>query len=524
MNRRSLTPRAAVLLVVTAVAVGVGYVAVTDRPAPGRAVATGEPEPMLRPPGRVATRGWVARYVAAPSDLLVRGQRWTSDARVARGGSYSTSSATVAGTTSPELFRQQRVGVQGYRIPVPKPGTYRVSVQSAELRWTRPDQRAFGLSIEGQVVTPRLDLVKTVGAGRALTRAYQTTVADGALDVAFTALVDKPTVASLSVELVATSRADGALVRLDDGQLPRGGLFGTTSFWKQPVHRAPVSPDSRSYVSELAEQVASRYGGIAAFNVQRYNTAYYTAAATEKRYDVAFQDCQKKGYTPRGLTGPGGQFSAVPIPPDVVPSAGTDASLSIYQPSTDTLWSFWKFSRQGNGFQACWGGRLENVSSSMGIFSGSFGVSAAGVAFEGGTIGIKDAQAGVIPHALVVHVPNLAGWRDISWPAVRSDGNGNGSIPMGTRFRLDPTVNVATLKLHPLARMVAKAAQDYGLIVTDTAGSVAVLTESGVETKRRTGADPWTALMNGTPSYNVMKGFPWDRLQALPRNYGKPGS
>ncbi len=113
-----------------------------------------------------------------------------------------------------------------------------------------------------------------------------------------------------------------------------------------------------------------------------------------------------------------------------------------------------------------------------------------------------------------------------SYPAQRSDGYNPtrvpGRIPEGTRLRLDAAVNIDALHLHPLATMIARAAQTYGFIVTDKSGAVAVLAESGAPTQARTGTDPWTALLDGTPNYLVMSGFPWDKLQALPHNYGKP--
>jgi hypothetical protein len=34
--------------------------------------------------------------------------------------------------------------------------------------------------------------------------------------------------------------------------------------------------------------------------------------------------------------------------------------------------------------------------------------------------------------------------------------------------------------------------------------------------------DPYDALFAGTKSYAILDGFPWDRLQFLPMNYGKP--
>jgi hypothetical protein len=154
------------------------------------------------------------------------------------------------------------------------------------------------------------------------------------------------------------------------------------------------------------------------------------------------------------------------------------------------------------------------------------GVAATSLSYAGGSIGIKEARAGRIDHALALQVRFASHWSIFSYPAQRSDGwdplTSTNSIPEGTRFRLDPTLDVNSLGLHPVAAMVARAAQQYGFIVADTAGAVAVVGESGEGTKARTGTNPWDSLLNGTPDYRMMAGFPWDKLQALPFNYGKP--
>jgi hypothetical protein len=70
--------------------------------------------------------------------------------------------------------------------------------------------------------------------------------------------------------------------------------------------------------------------------------------------------------------------------------------------------------------------------------------------------------------------------------------------------------------------MIARAAQQYGFIVVDKAGAVAVIAESGAPEQAATGQDPWAPLMGGTPDYQVMTDFPWESLQALPMDYGRP--
>ncbi|MDQ1540502.1 MAG: hypothetical protein QOH29_1228, partial [Actinomycetota bacterium] len=131
---------------------------------------------------------------------------------------------------------------------------------------------------------------------------------------------------------------------------------------------------------------------------------------------------------------------------------------------------------------------------------------------------------GSIDHALALAIVDAAPWRIVSWPAQRSDGSSGSSSPIaeGTRFRLDPSVDVDRLNLTPVAKMIAKAAQQYGFIVTDKAGAVSVIGESGAGVQAATGVNPWTAIIGKTPSYLVMRNFPWDKLEALPRNYGKP--
>jgi hypothetical protein len=181
--------------------------------------------------------------------------------------------------------------------------------------------------------------------------------------------------------------------------------------------------------------------------------------------------------------------------------------------------------KDGSGqWSACWGGRIDHVSQSVGFFPSGFGASASGLACTGGTILLSDVRQGSINHAINLAIPKTAVWSRVSWPAQRSDGGDTSpqALPEGTRLRLDPSVDVDALGLHPLAAMVAKAAQKYGFILTDTSGAVAVSTESGAPEQAATGQDPWAKILGGTPDYAVMKNFPWDELQVLPQNYGKP--
>lgn len=304
-----------------------------------------------------------------------------------------------------------------------------------------------------------------------------------------------------------TDRADPTL--LYDGSR----IFPDDTFWYQRVGDAPVAADSDANA------------GIASFNVWKYNAAIVTVAADQPRVDVAFSDCQHKGYTPRGLTGDGGQFSQVPLPDDLSTNGGTDSSLALYSPQTHELWEFWKLHREDGHWSACWGGHIPDTRTSPGYFEGGFGTTATGLAGVAGAVHLADVRRGRIDHALTIAVRSAAPWKHWSWPAQRSDGSSTtADVPVveGQRFRLDPSVDVDALHLTRIGRLVAHAAQDYGLVVSDKAGTVSVGGEGGAEEAAVTGRNPWHELLDGEKSYQVLKGFPWDRLQALPVDYGKP--
>lgn len=354
--------------------------------------------------------------------------------------------------------------------------------------------------------------------------------------VVSTAVLAAPTAASATSGSAQVSRGQRSLAsvaHLNDvisDMAPRGTAFGPSSAWRQDISTAPLNANSAAMVKNLTGQVAKYYGGIAAANIAQYNTSVYTVSGDTARVNVNWDNCQKKNYTPKGLLGEGGQFTAVPIPDNAVPATGNDAQLTIYSPDTDQLWEFWKAKRVNGAWQACWGGRIDNVSTSYGYFLNGFGASASGLAVSGGAVGIAEAQAGQIDHAMSLAIPDIGHWKTFSWPAQRSDGNtiAADAIPTGTRLRLDPSVNVDALKLHPLAKMIAKAAQKYGFVVTDKSGAVAVSFESGAAVKADTGVNPWDQLRKpsataaATPTYLIMQNFPWDRMQVLPKDYGKP--
>jgi hypothetical protein len=214
----------------------------------------------------------------------------------------------------------------------------------------------------------------------------------------------------------------------------------------------------------------------------------------------------------------------VPVPDDVRPAPGTDGHLTIWQPSRDRLWEFYRFGGVAGGWRAVWGGVIERVSRSPGYYTErsapgarhTWGATATSLPVVAGTMLISELRAGEVPHALAMAIPypRRGIW---SWPAQRSDGRGDGrQLPEGAHLRLDPAYDVDAAGLDPVTEAIARAAQRYGMILRDgTHTGIALYGEDPHETAQREGANPYPTIFGGQYPNDLLGEFPWDRLQVL---------
>ncbi len=307
---------------------------------------------------------------------------------------------------------------------------------------------------------------------------------------------------------------------VDLGKLITDSVFAPTSFWYTPIPiDAPVHANSANMVQDFIQQRNTYYNSVG-INTTSYSSPIFYVDANAPTVKVTPWDCQNKGYLDATLST---MWAQVPIPANAQASAGSDMEMSVYQPSTDTLWEFWKMRKNTSGdWEGCWGGRLQNVSKAQGQFTGSYGTTATSLSFIGGQITAEELRRGEIRHAIGVAMVNTTSASLYSWPAHRSDGNGAGTIPEGLRFRLDPSLDIDSLNIHPIAKIIAKAGQKYGFVVWDRAGAVSIRMQNAISYTSLGEINPYPALFNGTLSYAILNGVPWDRLQFLPLNYGKP--
>jgi hypothetical protein len=303
-------------------------------------------------------------------------------------------------------------------------------------------------------------------------------------------------------------------------KLPTDKVFASTSFWYTPIPKeAPIHANSVNLAKEFNRQRTTYYQTVT-INTKEYTSPVYTVPADQPKIAVGWNDCQKKGYVERGLMA---ELSAVPIPANARESAGTDSEMTIYQPSTDTVWELWQAKKDLNGkWIACWGGRLPNASLSQGIMPKPYGTTASGLPFLGGQITAEELERGEIKHVIGISLRELEHFNIYSWPANRSDGWNPTKLPNriaeGQRFRFDPSISVDSLNLSRAAKIIFIAGQKYGFVVWDFAGAVSIRAQN----VSSYATNPYPALFDNKPNYEVIKNLPWTRIQFLPFDYGKP--
>ena len=297
-------------------------------------------------------------------------------------------------------------------------------------------------------------------------------------------------------------------------------LFAPDSVWNAPLATtAPLDPSNATLVRTLQNTVAQNMAaGWGPWIGTDGTSPLYTVPANQPTVPVRLDAGAWNGALQQAL-------DAVPIPPNAQPAAGPDGHLTVWQPSTDRMWELFQAQRMADGWHASYGGAMANVSRSPGYYDTSswpglsqpsWGATATSLPVIAGTIMIDELKAGVIPHALA----------STSRGRSPTSTRGRRSAPMAAaptrtpslRARASawiPTVDLARLNLPPMTRMMAVAAQRYGMIVRDQTGhAVSFFAENPAQY----GTDPYTSpggFFGGPNPSAVVAGFPWQYLQLV---------
>lgn len=303
--------------------------------------------------------------------------------------------------------------------------------------------------------------------------------------------------------------------------------FAPDSIWNLPLRAdAPLSSSSDRYVAWLQGQVAAKGGWI---NSTQCGMPLYWADASTPKVNVTLDH---PSYMDPALVR---AWSAVPIPSDAAPANCSDHNFSVAQVQPDGKvkeWEFWAATKRADGsWVAQWGGAMSDMRTDRGAASSltwqdlsaptwleryatsGWNVTASSISQNAGVITQADLRAGHIDHAVAMALSNTASGKWM-WPAQRTDGSSSdaAALPEGARLRIDPSVDLTKLSMTPLVRMIAEAAQTYGIVVRDRTYSSDVFY---TEPPAPGAADPVGALLGGQWANQALKAFPWDGLQVL---------
>lgn len=127
------------------------------------------------------------RINAAGPAFIASGNREFIADQYFNGGNVANANREIGNTTDDVLYQSERWinGTLTYSVPVVN-GNYQVVLHFAEIFFTNANQRKFHVNIEGTRVLTDFDIFATAGARDiAVTRTFNTTVADGTMTIEF---------------------------------------------------------------------------------------------------------------------------------------------------------------------------------------------------------------------------------------------------------------------------------------------------------------------------------------------------
>ncbi|MFD0717284.1 discoidin domain-containing protein [Paenibacillus sp. GCM10027626] len=201
------------------------------------------------------------------------------------------------------------------------------------------------------------------------------------------------------------------------------------------------------------------------------------------------------------------------IPKYAVTTSGWDHHVTIINPSINRNVDTWLavYDYSNNTWKAGSRGIIDLNGEPNVVESGISGV-AAGWASMTGVIRPEEIAQGRIEHAITFTSPRTRkGW--YSSPAIKADGRDANafSIPEGALLQLDPSIDIDSVYPNwpEWKKIIAKAAQEYGMYCSDTSGAMTIRGESNDSRHY----DAWAKA--GVTEDTTLNDFPWESLRVL---------
>jgi hypothetical protein len=292
--------------------------------------------------------------------------------------------------------------------------------------------------------------------------------------------------------------------------------YDATSAWNTPIDPSVhYDPNSDAMIATIG---LSKNGGSISSDASRFSYPVYFVDSATPRWDIT---CLK--YSCTVVTSKGTErtatIKAVPIPAGAMPSAGTDGNLIVIDRATGTEYNLWQAERTETGWNVSNASVYNIFWDAMPEHYGSRG---AGIPYYAGLIRPWEIAQGHIDHAIAFGYPFPARDRCV-FPASKTDGESDlpFAIPEGARLQLDPKLTEAEFKrlgLDRTGKIIARALQQYGMILVDYSGRPKIYAENLEDNPlaTQTWSDPQLGLTDSTIKQIPYSSF---RVLALPPAY-----
>jgi hypothetical protein len=323
----------------------------------------------------------------------------------------------------------------------------------------------------------------------------------------------------------------------------------TQQLWYKPLpDNTPVDPNSAGKVDVYARVARGKA-------LANGNTIFpYASAFTKTQPFVYFVDSDRERFIqvdhtchvfdvpqPTDINAVYPGKNGIPFPAEgKMPNEnlnGDDHPTMIYDYKKDIYFEFWDFitpNLTGTGrASTCLGIATMNFTAGDGM--GHPGIMNSGIPRSGAMITLDEAYKLKINHVISVQSFQERGDQP-SYPATQYVGVYNCSEPQnynkiggiqncifdGQRLRLPANYDTSKIS-HPFARAVAEAIKKYGLIIADYAGCNCIEVEGERTATTNFGYhSPWDDVFAPMENYQVFDQIPWEDLQVLPKDWGKP--
>jgi hypothetical protein len=277
-------------------------------------------------------------------------------------------------------------------------------------------------------------------------------------------------------------------------------FFSKDSFWNTKIEDNPkILSRSEHFINLLYE--ADKENGFH-INLHSWTIPIYEVTKDTPRFNV---EKRMMNHTGEGRTfyknseayikenhplGHGQGFGVeVPIPEDAIPDKELDSHLAIVDYEQGIAWDMWAAEKKPDGtWWSCTGMKYDLYGSGVfnpkdfDIHNGEsihlYGPSrASGVPIIAGLIMHDEIIEGRIEHKLACACARVGLLEHFYPPAVWTDGSYPNGIPEGALIQLDPKLDLDALGLSREEKIIAKALQEYGAVMTDYAGGATLYGE-----------------------------------------------